>query len=78
VSHYAETLPRLLRDPDAATARLLKPREAAEILAVPLGRLYELVREEKVPAVRIGRSVRLHPRALEAWIQAGGTAADGP
>jgi len=64
---------------EAATApRLLTAKEAAEILSVPLARLYELVREERLPAVRIGRTVRVHPRALEAWIENGGTASDVP
>ena len=62
---------------EAATApRLLTAREAAEVLSVPLARLYELVRENRLPSVRIGRTVRVHPRALEAWIDSGGTRAD--
>lgn len=61
---------------DLTATRLLSAREAAEVLSVPLARLYELVRENRLPAVRIGRSVRVHPRTLDAWIEAGGTRTD--
>lgn len=63
---------------EATTApRLLTARQAAERLAVPLARLYELVREDRVPAVRIGRTIRVHPLALDAWIERGGQPLEG-
>ncbi len=42
--------------------------EIAQILRVPKGRVYELVRQGKLPAVRIGRQVRFREDAVEAWL----------
>ena len=68
---------RALAGPDAAAdpreaARLLTVPEAAERLAIPSSFLYELIRQGRVPAQRIGpKYVRLHP-ATVAEIQAKG------
>ncbi len=56
-----------------APVRLLRVDEVAELLGLSVPRTYEIVRERKLDAVRIGRSVRVDPRALEAFITAGGT-----
>jgi excisionase family DNA binding protein len=57
-----------------APARLLRPDEAAERLNVRLHRLYQLVREGTVPAVRLGsRQIRIRPDALEEFIASGGS-----
>ncbi len=42
--------------------------EIAQILRVPKGRVYELARQGKLPAVRIGRQVRFREDAVEAWL----------
>ena len=56
------------------TGRLLKPEEAAARLGIRLHRLYALVRTQELPAVRLGsRQIRVDPRRLEEWIEAGGS-----
>lgn len=55
--------------------RLLTMDEVAEALNVSRARGYELVRRGMIPAVRIGRQVRVHPEQLERWVESGGTAA---
>ncbi len=42
--------------------------EIAQILRIPKGRVYELARQGKLPAVRIGRQVRFREDAVEAWL----------
>ena len=65
---------RALAGPDAAAdpreaARLLTVPEAAERLAIPPSFLYELIRQGRVPAQRIGpKYIRVHP-AIVAEIQ---------
>ncbi|MEX0979997.1 MAG: helix-turn-helix domain-containing protein [Gemmatimonadota bacterium] len=49
---------------------------AAERLGVRLHRVYALVRENRIPSVRIGRQVRIDPAALEEWIASGGSGLD--
>lgn len=41
---------------------------AAELLGVNVFTLYRWVREGRVPAIRLGRSVRFRVAALEAWL----------
>jgi len=56
-------------------SRLLKAHEVAERLGVSRHRVYELIRTRKLPAVYLGRSVRVDAEVLEEWIRRGGTAA---
>lgn len=49
--------------------KLLKPKEAAEVLSVSERTLWNLTRNEEIPAVRIGRSVRYDPDDLREWIE---------
>jgi excisionase family DNA binding protein len=56
-------------------ARLLTAPEVAERLGVRLHRVYELIRTNRLPVVRLGRNIRVDPGALESWIANGGTAA---
>ena len=63
-------LTRVLTSEPAAVppepARLLTVPEAAERLAIPSSFLYELIRQGRVPAQRIGpKYVRLHPETVE-------------
>jgi excisionase family DNA binding protein len=52
---------------------LIKANEAARILAVKTPRLYQLVRENVVPYVRLGeRQIRFNEDALKDWINRGG------
>ncbi len=45
----------------------------AERLGVTKHRAYDLVRSGVVPAVRLGRQVRVEESTLERWIASGGT-----
>lgn len=47
----------------------LKPEQAAQLLQISRSRIYELIRENKVPHVRVGGSIRIPRRALEAWLE---------
>ncbi len=53
--------------------KLLTIPEVARALNVSRARGYELVRRGLIPAVRIGRQVRVHPDQLERWMAEGGT-----
>ncbi len=58
-------------------ALLLTISEAAWAIRVSRSRMYELLARNEIPGVvRIGRSVRISRRSLEAWVdeQANGTA----
>lgn len=52
--------------------RMLQAPEVAEILDVSLPRVYELVRTGVLPAVRLGRQIRVDPRKLQAFLDGGG------
>ncbi len=48
---------------------LLRVQEAAKLLGVGRTTVFALVSDQKLPVVRIGRSVRIPREALEQWIQ---------
>lgn len=50
--------------------KLLRAHEAFEILAVPRPTGYRLVEQGDLPAVRIGRSIRIDPDDLSRFIEA--------
>ena len=50
--------------------RLLSLRQVAELTTIPRPTWYTLVARGEIPAVRIGRGVRIDERDLLAWIQA--------
>lgn len=52
--------------------KLLRAREVARILDVSPGRVYELIRRDLLPSVRLGRQVRVHRGSLTNWIATGG------
>jgi excisionase family DNA binding protein len=54
--------------------KLLKVPDVAEQLDVSTDRLYDLVRRNLLPHVKMGRAVRFEPSALENWISSGGRA----
>ena len=56
---------------------LLSIDEVARRLGVRRARAYELVREGLLPAVRLGRQVRVSNEALRAWVLGGGCALPG-
>jgi excisionase family DNA binding protein len=50
----------------------------SELLDVPKARVYELVRQNLLPAVRIGaRQIRFDEETLQAWIKHGGAVNPG-
>ncbi len=56
--------------------KLLTAEEVARILRVPKLNVYRLVREGRLPVVRIGRFVRVPEEELRAWIARGGAPLD--
>ena len=53
----------------ADQAILLKVEEAARLLSIGRSKLYELLAAGEIPAVHIGRAVRINREALEAWVR---------
>jgi excisionase family DNA binding protein len=54
--------------------RLLTVGETAKILKVKDQRVYELARLRLLPAVRLGRQLRIDEQRLREWIANGGSA----
>jgi len=59
------TEPRPLR----LDSPLLKPDQAAELLAVRTSWIYEAVRTNRLPCLRIGRHIRFTREMLEEWLR---------
>lgn len=53
-------------------AFLLRPVEAARVLAISPRKLWELSNTREIPSLRIGRCLRYSPEHLRAWIAARG------
>jgi excisionase family DNA binding protein len=49
---------------------LLRPEEAAELIGVSRSKMYVLIADGVLPGVRVGKSVRVPVKALEAWVEA--------
>jgi excisionase family DNA binding protein len=47
----------------------LKVPEVAEVLRIARSRAYEWVANGEIPAVRIGRSVRVSRKELDHWLE---------
>ncbi len=47
----------------------LKVPKVAEVLRIARSRAYELVADGKIPAVKIGRSVRVNRKELDRWLE---------
>lgn len=48
---------------------LLRVGEAADLLGVSRSQAYWLIREGRVPALRLGHSIRVPTAALRSWLQ---------
>ena len=48
---------------------LLRPDEAARLLAVKTNWIYEAVRAGRLPCLRLGRHIRFTRTMLEQWLQ---------
>jgi len=57
--------------------QLLKVPEVAELLQVSEWRAYQLVREGILPAVHLGRQVRIPADKLREFVESGGKRLDG-
>jgi len=47
---------------------LLRPEEAAELISVGRSKMYALLAAGDLPSIRVGHSVRVPVRALQAWV----------
>ena len=47
----------------------LKVPEVAEVFRLARSRAYELVADGEIPAVKIGRSVRVNRKELDRWLE---------
>ena len=47
----------------------LKVPEVAQLLQIARSRAYELVADGEIPAVKIGRSVRVSRKELDRWLE---------
>jgi len=47
---------------------LLRPLEAADILAVSKSKIYELLSSGLIPSIRIGKSIRIPSEELRKWV----------
>ncbi len=50
---------------------LLRPDEAARLLAVKTNWIYEAVRDGRLPCLRLGRHIRFTRAMLERWLEEG-------
>jgi hypothetical protein len=55
-------------EPDNTLPVLLRPADAARLLAISPRKLWELTNRKLVPHVRIDRSVRYRPESLREWL----------
>jgi excisionase family DNA binding protein len=49
---------------------LLRPEQAAELLAVKTSWVYDAARTERLPCIRVGRHIRFTRGMLEEWLSA--------
>jgi excisionase family DNA binding protein len=56
--------------PRALDGPLLRPDQAAVLLAVKTSWVYDAVRTGKLPCVRVGRHIRFTRAMLEDWLEA--------
>jgi excisionase family DNA binding protein len=52
---------------------VLDVKEVSELLGVSTDSIYALVRESKIPHIRIRRRILFHKESLEAWMKGGFT-----
>ena len=48
---------------------LLKPLEAAQVLGIGRSLIYELIARREIPAVRLGRCLRVPTESLQQWLK---------
>ena len=57
------------RDNVRGLKRLLRPQEVAEIIGSSTRTVHRRIKSGEIPAVRIGRLVRIHPDDLVRYIE---------
>ena len=57
--------------------QLLKVSDVAEMLQLSEDRVYTLAREQIIPSVRIGRTLRFSSKAIDEFINNGGKSLPG-
>jgi len=57
------------RDKVVGGPMLVRPRDAARMLALSERTLWSMTRAGLLPCVRVGKSVRYDPTDLAAWVQ---------
>ena len=55
-------------NPEPAAPRLLTVPQVAELLGVPAGNLYAVVRRGELRAIRLGKYVRVDPAEFKKWL----------
>jgi len=53
-------------------------KEVSEILGIPNGKIYELVRMSQIPHTKVGSRVIFHEDVLREWMGAAGVSPKGP
>lgn len=54
--------------------KLLTVKETAQVLRVKPPRVYELIRQRLLPAVKVGhRQIRVAEESLQTWVSQGGS-----
>ena len=56
------------RTPARLDSPLLRPEEAAELLAVRVSWIYDAVRTGRLPCLRLGKHIRFTRQMLEDWL----------
>jgi len=49
--------------------RLLKVKEAAELLNISQCQLYNLVKKREIPFIRVGKAIRFSSKVLSEWVE---------
>jgi len=49
--------------------KLLTPKQAAELLAMPKSTLYSLIEQNKIPHYRIEGRIKLSPSKIDEWLK---------
>ena len=67
----------LLEGRSVTLPRLSTAAQVAEVLGVKEHRVYDLVRQDLIPHVKMGRQVRFNATTIERWLAEGGTSLSG-
>ena len=71
-ANAAAAAQRTLASTRAWPVKMLRASAVAEILDLPLNRVYALARDGVIPHARVGRSIRFNSTALAQWLESGG------